>query len=108
MKEELARIHPELEEMRKRKLERRNHFVEVQEQIQSTSNEIYGLVEYIPAIVDETDLSLRKLEELHRQLHALQKEKVYIYFYFTHILQIFITLFYSSFLIFFFMQSDRL
>ncbi|XP_057446426.1 65-kDa microtubule-associated protein 3-like isoform X2 [Lotus japonicus] len=75
LKEELARIHPELEEMRKRKLERRNHFVEVQEQIQSTSNEIYGLVEYIPAIVDETDLSLRKLEELHRQLHALQKEK---------------------------------
>ena len=27
-------------------------------------------------VVDETDLSLRKLEELHRELQALQKEKV--------------------------------
>ncbi|KAJ1431351.1 Microtubule associated protein [Sesbania bispinosa] len=75
LKEELARIRPELEEMRKRKSERRNQFIEVQEQIQSVSNEMYGATEYIPAIVDETDLSLRKLEELHTQLLALQKEK---------------------------------
>ena len=76
MKEELARVHPELEEMRKRKFERRNQFIEVQEQIQSISNEIYSTGEYITAVVDETDLSLRKLEELHRELLALQKEKV--------------------------------
>jgi len=62
--------------MQKRKIERRNQFIEVQEQIQSISIEIYGPREYIPAVEDETDLSLRKLEELHRQLHALQIEKV--------------------------------
>ncbi|RDX98664.1 65-kDa microtubule-associated protein 3, partial [Mucuna pruriens] len=75
LKEELARIRPELEEMQKRKSERRNQFIEVQEQIQSISNEIYGPREYITVVVDETDLSLRRLEELHRQLLALQKEK---------------------------------
>jgi len=69
-------ILPELEEMQKRKYERRNQFKEVQEQIQSISNEISGPRENVPFIVDETDLSLRKLEELHRQLHTLQKEKV--------------------------------
>ncbi|TKY45050.1 65-kDa microtubule-associated protein 3 [Spatholobus suberectus] len=61
--------------MRTRKSERRNQFIEVQEQIQSISNEIYSPREYITAVVDETDLSLRKLEELHRQLLALQKDK---------------------------------
>ncbi|CAK8532444.1 unnamed protein product [Lathyrus sativus] len=75
LKEELAMILPELEEMKKRKLERRNQFIQVYEQIQSVSNEIYGPREIIPFILDETDLSLRKLEELHRQLHTLQKEK---------------------------------
>jgi len=57
-------------------LERRNQFTEVQEQIQSLSMEIYGPKEYSPSIVDEADLSLRKLEDLHRQLNALQNEKV--------------------------------
>ncbi|XP_027357305.1 65-kDa microtubule-associated protein 3 [Abrus precatorius] len=75
LKEELARIRPELEEMQNRKSERRNQFIDVQEQIQSISHEIFGPRGCITAIVDETDLSLRKLEELHRQLLALQKEK---------------------------------
>ena len=61
MKEELARVCPELEEMQERKSERRNQFIEVQEQIQSITNEIYS--PSITAAVDETDLSLRKLEE---------------------------------------------
>lgn len=74
LKEELQRIISQLDEMQKRKLDRRNQFLEVLEEIQKISNDIYE-----PAIhmyVDETNLSLRKLEELHRQLHALQKEKV--------------------------------
>ncbi|XP_004495425.1 65-kDa microtubule-associated protein 3-like [Cicer arietinum] len=75
LKEEHARILPQLEEMKNKKFERRNQFIEVQEQIQSISIEIYGPKEYIPAVVDETDLSMRKLEELHRQLNALQNEK---------------------------------
>lgn len=76
LKEEYARILPQLEEMKKHKLERRNQFTEVQEQIQSLSMEIYGPKEYSPSLVDETDLSLRKLEDLHRQLNALQNEKI--------------------------------
>ncbi|WJX12591.1 hypothetical protein P8452_03076 [Trifolium repens] len=75
LKEEHARILPYLEEMKKQKFERRNQFIEVQEQIQNISIEIYGPKEYVPSIVDETDLSLRKLEDLHRQLNALQSEK---------------------------------
>ncbi|XP_035541657.1 65-kDa microtubule-associated protein 9-like [Juglans regia] len=77
LKEELSRILPQLEEMRKRKSERRNQFLETQEQIQKISNEIYGSTECISSVlvVDESDLSLRKLEELHRELHERQKEK---------------------------------
>ncbi|CAL0333213.1 unnamed protein product [Lupinus luteus] len=75
LKEELARVRPELEEMWRRKSERMNQFIEVQEQIRRISNEIYGPREDVSAIVDESDLSLRKLEELHKQLLALQKEK---------------------------------
>ncbi|KAJ7975576.1 65-kDa microtubule-associated-like protein [Quillaja saponaria] len=77
LKEELGKIIPQLEEMRKRKSDRRNQFLEVLEQIQSITNEIYASREYFLAkqVADETDLSLRKLEELHRQLHTLQTEK---------------------------------
>ncbi|XP_019441133.1 PREDICTED: 65-kDa microtubule-associated protein 3-like [Lupinus angustifolius] len=75
LKEELIRIRPQLEEMQKKKAERRNQFIEVQEQIQIISTEIYGSRDHTAAIVDETDLSLRKLEELHRQMHALNIEK---------------------------------
>ncbi|XP_042512137.1 65-kDa microtubule-associated protein 3-like [Macadamia integrifolia] len=77
LKEELSAIVPELEEMRKRKCERRDQFVEVLQQIQKILNEICSSTECNPSmvVVDETDLSLRKLEELHRQLQALQKEK---------------------------------
>lgn len=62
--------------MRKKKSERRTQFIEIKEQIQSITIEIYGPKEYISAIVDESDLSLRKLEDLHRELHALHSEKV--------------------------------
>lgn len=78
MKEELSKILPQLEEMKKRKIERRKQFVEVLEQIEKIANEIYGSTESVSfkTVEDETDLSLRKLEELHRQLHELQKERV--------------------------------
>ncbi|KAF5959891.1 hypothetical protein HYC85_001100 [Camellia sinensis] len=77
LKEEVRAILPQLEEMRNRKCDRRNQLVEVLDQIQKLSNEINMSCEYIPPciVVDETDLSLRKLEELHRELMALQKEK---------------------------------
>ncbi|KAL2512009.1 PB1 domain-containing protein [Abeliophyllum distichum] len=43
--------------------------------------EIYGSVENtsIDTVVDETDLSLRKLEELHRELQTLHKEKIFLF-----------------------------
>lgn len=84
LKEELRRILPQVEEMRKRKSDRRNQFLDVLEQIQEISNEIHGSTEYMSSkiVVDENDLSLRKLEELHRQLHDLQKEKVELFSYF--------------------------
>lgn len=70
--------------MRKRKSDRKNQFLEVMDEIRNISNEIQGTMECISSkTVDEADLSLRKLEELHRQLHALQKEKVELFaFYF--------------------------
>jgi protein regulator of cytokinesis 1 len=111
LKEELEMIVPELEEMQKRKHDRRNQFIEVQEQIQSISNEIHGAREIIPFIVDDTDLSLRKLEELHRQLHTLQKEKVNDLFLSPPSLSLYLSLSLSLLLnaiILFLMQSDRL
>ncbi|KAJ9553157.1 hypothetical protein OSB04_017202 [Centaurea solstitialis] len=73
LKAELRTILPELEEMKKRKSERRIQFLEVLEQIQKIQMEIYATS--IKTVLDETDLSLRKLEELHAQLQALEKEK---------------------------------
>ncbi|KAA8539835.1 hypothetical protein F0562_026527 [Nyssa sinensis] len=77
LKEELGAILPQLEEMRKRNCDRRNQFIEILQQIQKISNEIYRSSEYTPSntVVDETDLSLRKLEDLHKVLQALQEEK---------------------------------
>ncbi|KAJ8771508.1 hypothetical protein K2173_026685 [Erythroxylum novogranatense] len=73
LKEEFQKILPQLEEMQKRKLDRRNQFVEVLEDIEKISNEIFGSADHLQ--VDETDLSLSKLEELHIQLQALENEK---------------------------------
>ncbi|KAE8721522.1 65-kDa microtubule-associated protein 3 [Hibiscus syriacus] len=77
LKEKLGKILPQAEEMKKRKIERINHFIDVLDQIQMIRNELSGSMELISSeiLVDETDLSLLKLEELHRQLHELQKEK---------------------------------
>ncbi|KAI3458258.1 hypothetical protein Pfo_014921 [Paulownia fortunei] len=77
LKAELRAILPQIEEMRKRKSDRKNQFIEVKEAIQSIKNEIYGPGGYASndTAVDDTDLSLRNFEELHRELQALQKEK---------------------------------
>ncbi|CAH9085387.1 unnamed protein product [Cuscuta europaea] len=76
LKAELRAILPEIEEMRKRKYERKNQFVETLEQIQKIKHEINRSASLSTCIaVDESDLSLRKLEELQRELQALQKEK---------------------------------
>lgn len=78
LKEELEAIIPLLEDMRRKKVERINQFVGVVEQIQKLSNDILGVKEENgnKVFVDETNLSLRRLEELHSELHELQHEKV--------------------------------
>lgn len=78
LKQELGKILPELEEMQKRKTERRSQFLLVLEEIENITNDIKGQGQHVLSkpLVDETDLSMRKLEELHSHLQALQKEKV--------------------------------
>lgn len=78
LKQELGTILPELEEMQKRKTERRNQFLFVLEEIENITNDIKGQGQLVlpKPPIHETDLSMRKLEELHCHLQALQKEKV--------------------------------
>ncbi|XVF73391.1 hypothetical protein PTKIN_Ptkin12aG0198200 [Pterospermum kingtungense] len=78
LREELETISPLLEDMHRKKVERINQFVGVLEQIQKLSNEVFGVKEQKGnnVLVDETNLSLRRLEELHHELHELQNEKM--------------------------------
>lgn len=76
IKEQLAAIAPLLEQLWKQKEERVKEFTDVQLQIQKICGEIAGNsnLSESPA-VDESDLSLEKLDEFQSQLHDLQKEK---------------------------------
>ena len=77
LREELNAIIPYLEDMRTKKVERWNQFVHVLEEIKKISSEIRPS-DFLPfkTPVDQSDLSLRKLEELTKELESLQKEKV--------------------------------
>ena len=63
--------------MRTKKVERWNQFVHVLEEIKKISSEIRPS-DFVPfkTPVDQSDLSLRKFEELTKELESLQKEKV--------------------------------
>ncbi|KAH7544447.1 hypothetical protein ACOSP7_030299 [Xanthoceras sorbifolium] len=77
IKEQLAAIAPALEQLCEQKEERVKEFSDVQSQIQKICGEIAGslnLSDQAPA-VDETDLSLKKLDEYQAHLQELQKEK---------------------------------
>lgn len=77
IKEQLSAIAPALEQLWKQKDKRIKEFFDVQSQIQKIHGEIAGTNEHVanPA-VDESDLSLKKLEEFRSQLQELLKEKV--------------------------------
>ncbi|KAK1577471.1 hypothetical protein Q3G72_022029 [Acer saccharum] len=79
LKVQLDSITPALREMRLRKEERVNQFRAVQAQIQKISAEIAGLSEYDDSsktiVVNENDLSLKKLEEYQTELQRLHNEK---------------------------------
>lgn len=72
-KKVLDTITLQLEDMRKRKIERTHQFVEVLHQIQDISIEFW---EDNTVVLDETDLSIRRLEELRKHLLELQNQKV--------------------------------
>ncbi|KAE8654209.1 65-kDa microtubule-associated protein 1 [Hibiscus syriacus] len=77
IKEQLAAIAPTLEQLWKQKEERVKEFSDVQSQIQKICGEIAGNAsEQTGALaVDESDLSLSKLDEYQVKLQELQKEK---------------------------------
>ncbi|XP_022716839.1 65-kDa microtubule-associated protein 1-like [Durio zibethinus] len=77
IKEQLRAIAPALEQLWKQKEERVKEFSDVQSQIQKICGEITGNAGEqtgAPA-VDESDLSLKKLDEYQLKLQELQKEK---------------------------------
>ncbi|KAK7288483.1 hypothetical protein RIF29_01943 [Crotalaria pallida] len=75
IKEQLAAIAPILEQLWKQKDERVKEFSDVQTQIQKICGEITGDLSLGEFSVDESDLSLGKLDEFQSQLQELQKEK---------------------------------
>ncbi|KAK9276293.1 hypothetical protein L1049_005824 [Liquidambar formosana] len=79
LKEQLDSITPALREMQLRKEDRMKQFRAVQGQIQKISAEIAGHSEYDDSssslIVNENDLSLKKLEEYQIELQRLHNEK---------------------------------
>lgn len=81
LKEQLDSITPALREMQLRKEERVKQFRAVQQQILKISAEIGGQSESDDSspivIVNENDLSLKKLEEYKNELQRLHSEKVF-------------------------------
>lgn len=76
IKEQLGAIAPALEKLWKQKDERIKEFSDVQSQIQKICAEIAGTSDQLESpVVDESDLSLKKLDEFQSQLQDLQKEK---------------------------------
>jgi protein regulator of cytokinesis 1 len=77
--EQLAKVEPVLDDLRRRRDERVNEFLAVQLHIVRLQAEISGTINHgDPAapLVDETDLSIKRLTELKTQLNELQAEKV--------------------------------
>ncbi|XP_047336740.1 65-kDa microtubule-associated protein 1-like [Impatiens glandulifera] len=76
IKEQLAAIAPALEHLLKQREERIKEFLDVQSQIDKICGEILGTSEKLGSPkIDESDLSLKKLDGFQSQLQELQKEK---------------------------------
>ncbi|CAD5197465.1 unnamed protein product [Musa acuminata subsp. burmannicoides] len=75
LKQQLDAITPALHEMQLRKEERMNQFREVQTQIQRIASEVAGHQPDCNVLVNEGDLSLKKLDEHQNELQRLHKEK---------------------------------
>lgn len=69
--------------MQKRKIDRKNQFLEVLNQLKDISKELGMSMEdsLSKMVVNEADLSLNRLEELRAQLLICQNEKVFYIIY---------------------------
>ncbi|KAG8086356.1 hypothetical protein GUJ93_ZPchr0010g8085 [Zizania palustris] len=76
LREELSAILPYLEEMKWKKVERWNQILDVVGKIKKISSELRP-ADFVPfkVPVDQSDITLRKLEELRMELQYLEKEK---------------------------------
>ena len=76
-----------------KKKERVTHFLDAQVQIIKICGEIYGNLKHddgrLKPIVDEEDLSMKRLDELHLQLQQLHSENVCTYVLFQKSISIF-------------------
>ncbi|EYU33674.1 hypothetical protein MIMGU_mgv1a005212mg [Erythranthe guttata] len=76
IKEQLAVIAPALEKLWKLKDDRIKEFADIQSRIHEIRTEIDGTNEQVESpLVDESDLSTKKLDKFHAELENLQKEK---------------------------------
>ncbi|XP_056855307.1 65-kDa microtubule-associated protein 2 isoform X2 [Raphanus sativus] len=75
IKEQLSAIAPALEQLWQQKEERVREFSGVQSQIQRICEEIAGGLSNGPLVVDESDLSLKRLDDYKSKLQELLKEK---------------------------------
>ncbi|XP_066317733.1 65-kDa microtubule-associated protein 3-like isoform X2 [Miscanthus floridulus] len=83
LKEELGFIAPELAEMRRRREERRRQFADVTQRVNRIQEEMNLQLgggqgqpkAHAAAVVDGSDLTTTKLDELRAYLHHLQQEK---------------------------------
>ncbi|CAH8318169.1 unnamed protein product [Eruca vesicaria subsp. sativa] len=75
IKEQLSAIAPALEQLWQQKDKRVREFSGVQSQIQKICEEIAGGLSNGPLVVDESDLSLKRLDDYKSKLQELQKEK---------------------------------
>lgn len=83
LKEQLNSITPALQEMQLRKEARLKRFKEVQEEIHIIASEIAGIPDNHNEIivVNEGNLSMKKLDEFQNELQRLKKEKVHLNFF---------------------------
>lgn len=79
LKEQLAAVQPQLEELQRNRDARLKQFTDVKAQIHNILTELSGSSQFNdPAVFphgSEQDLSLRRLDEYNSHLQALQKEK---------------------------------
>ncbi|KAL3615601.1 hypothetical protein CASFOL_041262 [Castilleja foliolosa] len=77
LKKEIQSIMPQLEGMKRKRDERKSQFAEVLKQINIISKELSGSTDekLTTVVIDEHDLTTKRLDDLRSQLLLLQKEK---------------------------------